>query len=376
MGGAGGQNRKRLKSRGVLEGCFSVYIVGGIKMNANQNPKQPQTAPQAPKPKPRLLDQVRQQIRVRHMSRSTEKSYVHWIRHYIHYHGKRHPKELGTDEVNAFLSHLATHRKVSASTQNQALCALVFLYKHVIEEEFGELEGLIRARRRRNLPVVLTRDEVYAVLDQMAGTNRLIACLLYGTGLRLMECLRLRVKDVDFGFGQIQVRDGKGRKNRVTMLPSALVEPLRRQLEAAKKIHAADLHEGYGKVHLPFALERKYKSAAREWAWQFVFPSPTRFRDRETGKIGRHHWYPRRVQRAVRTAIKAAGIPKHASCHTLRHSFATSLLAAGYDIRTVQELLGHRNVKTTMIYTHVLNRGGRGVESPVDSLLTGKRLGF
>ncbi len=313
-------------------------------MNTEQNPDHSQAAPQ--KPKPRLLDQVRQQIRVRHMSRSTEKSYVHWIRHFIHFHGKRHPKELGTDEVNAFLSHLATHRKVSASTQNQALCALVFLYKHVIGKEFGELEGLIRAKRRRNLPVVLTRDEVYAVLDQMAGTNRLIACLLYGTGLRLMECLRLRVKDVDFGFGQIQVRDGKGRKNRVTMLPSALVEPLRRQLATAKKIHAADLQEGYGKVHLPFALERKYKSAAREWAWQFVFPSPTRFRDRETGKIGRHHWYPRRVQRAVRTAIKAAGIPKHASCHSLRHSFATSLLAAGYDIRTVQELLGHREAAT------------------------------
>jgi integron integrase len=363
-----------MKSKGVLGGRFSVYTPGGTKMNTEQNPDQSQAAPQ--KPKPRLLDEVRRHIRVRHMSRSTEKSYVHWIRFFIHFHGKRHPKGLGTDEVNAFLSHLATERKVSASTQNQALCALVFLYKQVIGEEFGELEGLIRAKRRRNLPVVLTRDEVHAVLDQMSGTNRLIACLLYGSGLRLMECLRLRVKDVDFGFNQIQVRDGKGRKNRVTMLPTTLVDPLRRQLEAARKIHQTDLQEGYGKVHLPYALERKYKNAAREWPWQFIFPSPTRFRDRETGKIGRYHWYPRRVQRAMRTAIKAAGIAKHASCHSLRHSFATSLLASGYDIRTVQELLGHRSVKTTMIYTHVLNRGGRGVESPVDSLLTAKSLGL
>jgi integron integrase len=302
------------------------------------------------------------------MSRSTEKSYIHWIRHFIHYHGKRHPKELGTEDVNAFLSHLATHRKVSASTQNQALCALVFLYKQVIGEEFGELEGLIRAKRRRNLPVVLTREEVQRVLSHLEGTNHLIACLLYGSGLRLMECLRLRVKDVDFGFGQIQIHDGKGRKNRVTMLPERLMDPLRRQVERVKVLHKQDLQQGHGEVDLPFALARKYPNAPKQLAWQYLLPSPTRYRDPKTGREGRWHWYPRRVQRAVKSAVRAAGIAKHATCHTFRHSFATHLLAGGYDIRTVQELLGHKDVKTTMIYTHVLNRGGRGVQSPVDAL--------
>ena len=320
-------------------------------------------------PKPlKLFDYVRSQIRTRHMSPRTEKSYLHWIRRFIYFHDRRHPKELGTAEVNAFLSHLATARRVSASTQNQALCALLFLYRHVLKKDLGEFEGLIRAKRRRNLPVVLTREEVEAVLSQLKGTNRLIALLLYGSGLRLFECLRLRVKDVDFSRLQIDVRDGKGRKNRVTMLPASLTAPLKEHLMRVRKLHQSDLSEGFGRVHMPFALDRKYPNAAAEWGWQWVFPSPTRSRDPETGNIGRYHWYPRRVQRAVKAAVRSADLVKPASCHTFRHSFATHLLTSGYDIRTVQELLGHRSVRTTMIYTHVLNRGGKGVLSPADRL--------
>lgn len=302
------------------------------------------------------------------MSRQTEKSYVHWIRRYIYFHDRRHPAELGTAEVNAFLSHLATARRVSASTQNQALCALLFLYRHVLEKELGEFEGLVRAKRRRNLPVVLTREEVEAVLSRLEGTNRLIGLLLYGAGLRLLECLRLRVKDIDFSRHQIDVRDGKGRKNRVTMLPTSLAEPLKAHLAQVRQLHRSDLEGGLGRVSLPFALDRKYPNAASEWGWQWVFPSPTLSKDPESGRTGRHHWYPRRVQRAVKAAVQAAGLTKPATCHTFRHSFATHLLTGGYDIRTVQELLGHRSVRTTMIYTHVLNRGGRGVQSPADTL--------
>ncbi len=317
---------------------------------------------------PKLLDRVRTQIRTRHMSPRTEKAYVHWIRRFIFFHDRRHPGELGTSAVNAFLSHLATVRQVSASTQNQALCALVFLYRYVLEKDLGEFEGLIRAKRRRNLPVVLNREEVEGVFAHLEGTNRLIALLLYGSGLRLLECLRLRVKDIDFSRHQIDIRDGKGQKQRVTMLPTSLVELMEAHLVRVRRLHHSDTAAGLGRVHLPFALDRKYPNAAAEWGWQWVFPSPTLSDDPETGQKGRYHWYPRRVQRAVKAAVRAAGIVKPATCHTFRHSFATHLLSAGYDIRTVQELLGHRSVRTTMIYTHVLNRGGHGVQSPADAL--------
>lgn len=318
--------------------------------------------------KPKLLEQVRQQIRVRHLSRRTEKAYVHWIRRFILFHGKRHPDEMAEAEISAFLSHLATERRVSASTQNQALSAVLFLYRHVLERELGEFEGLVRARRRKKLPVVLSPQEVERVLIQMTGVYRLVAGLLYGSGLRLLEGLRLRVKDVDFEYGQIQVRDGKGGKDRLTMLPERLATDLTEHLKSVRRLHDSDLREGFGKVTLPTALARKYPAADREWCWQWVFPAPNRYRDRVTGEERRHHVHERSVQRAFKQAVRASGISKPATPHVLRHSFATHLLAAGYDIRTVQELLGHRSVRTTMIYTHVLNRGGFGVRSPIDLL--------
>jgi integron integrase len=317
---------------------------------------------------PRLLDQVREAIRVRHLSPRTEEAYTHWIRRYILFHGKRHPSEMGEIEINAFLTDLAVTRRVSPSTQTQALCALLFLYRIVLGQEVGELEGLIRAKRRRRLPVVLTRDEVRSTLSELGGINHLFLSFLYGTGMRLMEGLRLRVKDVDFSQHQITIRDGKGGKDRTTMLPSSVEPPLREHLRAVREIHRQDLEEGYGKVHLPYALETKYPGAESEWKWQYVFPAAERSRDPETGRVGRHHLSERQVQRAFRTAVLRVGITKMATVHTLRHSFATHLLMSGYDIRTVQELLGHASVKTTMIYTHVLNRGGRGVNSPLDTL--------
>lgn len=320
------------------------------------------------KREPKLLDRVREALRVRHMSKRTEETYLQWIRRYILFHGKRHPSEMGEGEINAFLTHLAVERRVSASTQTQALCALLFLYRTVLEREVGELEGLIRARRKRKLPVVLTREEVRIVLAGLEDLDRLFLTLLYGTGMRLMEALRLRVKDVDFSSNQITVRDGKGAKDRTTMLPAAVKPALQEHLKEVKRLHEQDLREGCGEVYLPYALARKYPRAPREWGWQYVFPATAFSVDPRSGARRRHHLDERIFQRAFREAVKKAGIVKPATCHTLRHSFATHLLQGGYDIRTVQELLGHRSVKTTMIYTHVLNRGGHGVLSPLDSL--------
>ena len=314
----------------------------------------------------RLLDRVREACRVRHYIRRTEKTYAQWVKRFVLFHGKRHPNEMGAGQVSEFLSHLAVVGRVSASTQNQALAALVFLYGQVLDAPALELEDLVRARVPTHLPVVLTQAETNALLARLTGESRLVASLLYGAGLRLLECLRLRVKDLDLERGEILVRDGKGRKDRVTMLPRSLASDLRAQLARARALHTSDLVASFGAVALPDALARKYPGAAREWGWQWVFPASRRFREVETGVERRHHLHETVVQRAVKRAVRAAEIAKPASCHTLRHSFATHLLAAGYDIRTVQELLGHRDVRTTMIYTHVLNRGGRGVRSPLD----------
>ena len=319
-------------------------------------------------PKPRLLDQVRNEMRVRHYSIRTEEAYVQWIRRYILFHKKRHPKEMAETEINQFLSYLAVERHVAASTQNQALSAILFLYKRILKKEIGFVGDVVRARRTKRLPVVLTRKEVQSVLSNLTGTNWLMTSLLYGSGLRLMECVRLRVKDVDFSYNQILVRDGKGQKDRVTMLPQNLKQPLLHQLARTKELHEEDLSEGFGRVYLPYALSRKYPNADREWGWQFIFPSSKRSPDPRAEAIRRHHRYPQNLQRAVKQAIRKAGIHKPASCHTFRHCFATHLLEKGYDIRTVQELLGHKDVKTTMIYTHVLNRGAGGVQSPADFL--------
>jgi len=271
-------------------------------------------------------------------------------------------------EINAFLTHLAVKGKVSASTQNQALSALLFLYRHVLNREIGDLDEVIRARRPRRLPVVMTREETKAVISQIEGTKWIAACLMYGAGLRLLECLRLRVQDIDFSANQITVRDGKGNKDRLTMLPEAVKGPLSQHLERVREVHKRDLAEGYGRVQMPYALERKYPGAAAEWRWQFVFPQDRRWINPKTGEQGRHHFHESIIQKAMRVAVRKTGITKRATCHTLRHSFATHLLEDGYDIRTVQELLGHKDVKTTMVYTHVLNRGGKGVRSPMDKL--------
>jgi integron integrase len=316
----------------------------------------------------RLLDQVRDAIRRRNYSYRTEETYVQWIRRFIYFSGKRHPAGLGSAEVTAFLNHLASEREVAAATQNQALSALLFLYKEVLVQPLPWLDELERAKRPARVPTVLTQGEVQRLLGAMRGTKWLMASLLYGAGLRLTECLKLRVKDVDFEYRQILVRDGKGAKDRVTMLPTTTVEPLRKQLSAARALHHADLAAGYGDVELPDALARKYPRAPYEWAWKFIFPSSKLSTDPRTGVIRRHHLYENFVTRGVKDAVRAARIDKLVSCHTLRHSFATHLLEAGYDIRTVQELLGHADVSTTMIYTHVLNKGGRGVASPLDGL--------
>ena len=319
-------------------------------------------------PAPRLLDQVREAIRVRHMSLRTEEAYVDWVRRFILHHGKRHPKEMGAEEVGAFLTHLAVERSVSASTQNQAKAALLFLYREVLKIELPWLKELVQAKRGERLPVVLTPGEVRAVLDQMDGQMGLVASLLYGTGMRLLEGLRLRVKDMDFSRLEIVVREGKGNKDRVTMLPERLVAPLQAHLEKAKALHKQDLKEGLGEVFLPDALAVKYKGAARSWGWQWVFPSGALSVDPRSGLTRRHHLHAESVQRAVREAARSAELVKPVTPHVLRHSFATHLLMAGHDIRTVQELLGHKDVETTMIYTHVLNRGGKGVPSPLDQL--------
>ena len=316
--------------------------------------------------KPRLIDQVREEIRVRHYSLRTEKTYIQWIRRYILFHDKRHPCEMGEKEISAFLSHLAVTRHVSASTQNQALSAILFLYQKVLDQKLDWLEDVVRAKRPQRLPVVLTRSEVSLLLGEISGVNGLVARVLYGTGMRQMECLRLRVKDIDFDYRQIHVRSGKGDKDRVTVLPQALTDPLAQQLETAHRTHQHDLKEGFGETCLPYAISRKFPNAGREWGWQFVFPATRRSTDPYTNVIRRHHWYHTNLHRAIKQAAYTLRMTKPVSSHTLRHSFATHLLDDGYDIRTVQELLGHKDVKTTQIYTHVLNRGGRGVRSPLD----------
>ncbi|MGH8214493.1 MAG: integron integrase [Rhodanobacteraceae bacterium] len=315
---------------------------------------------------PRLLDQVRGRIRRLGMSIRTEEAYVGWVRRFVLANGKRHPRELGAREVEAFLTGLAIHGHVSASTQNQALSALLFLYREVLQQELPWMDDIRRAKRSRRLPVVLTRSEVAALLQEMDGVTWLMASLLYGAGLRLMECVRLRVQDVDFARREITVRRGKGGKDRRTMLPAISVEALQGQLAEARRIHRRDLAAGFGAVWLPDALARKYPHAARDWAWQYVFPAGARSVDPRTSATRRHHVDETILQRAVKRAVRTTGIAKPATCHTLRHSFATHLLEAGHDIRTIQELLGHKDVATTQIYTHVLNRGGHGVLSPLD----------
>lgn len=315
---------------------------------------------------PRLLDEVRRVLRVKHYSLRTEQVYVGWIRRFILANGKRHPRDMGPAEVEQFLSRLAVQGRVAANTQNQALSALLFLYREVLQVQLPWLDGVVRAKRPARVPTVLSRDEVARLLARMDGRPWLLASLLYGAGLRLMEALRLRVKDVDFDRGEITVRDGKGGKDRHTMLPRSLVEPLLREVERARQLHQADLQEGFGVAWLPFALARKYPSAPREFGWQYVFPAPRRSRDPRDGCERRHHFDDALLARALKRACREAGLAKPVSAHTLRHSFATHLLESGSDIRTVQELLGHKDVKTTQIYTHVLNRGGHGVLSPLD----------
>lgn len=323
---------------------------------------------QAPKP-PRLLDRLREAIRVRHYSIRTEEAYVDWSRRFILFHNKRHPASMGAAEVNAFLTHLAVSKNVSASTQNQALCAILFLYRNVLDDPLPWISDLVRASRPRRPPVVFARDEVRAILGEMEGVPRLVVTLLYGTGMRLLEGLRLRVKEIDFLSRLIVVRDGKGQKDRRTMLPKPLTESLEVQMQEARRAHESDLRDGFGDVWLPHALERKYPNAGREWAWQYVFPAAHRSRDPRSGVTRRHHLDESTIQKAVKQALRRTGIAKAASCHTFRHSFATHLLEDGYDIRTIQELLGHADVQTTMIYTHVLNNsGGRGVRSPLETL--------
>ena len=319
-------------------------------------------------PKLKLLDQVRQAIRTRHYSPRTEETYVGWIKRFIFFHNKRHPAEMAEQEIAQFLSSLASESHVSASTQNQALNAVLFLYREVLHKEIGYVNGVVRAKRPHRLPVVLTRQEVRSIFGCLDGSDWIMAMLLYGAGLRLMECLRLRVKDIDFTSNEIVVRAGKGDKDRHTMLPAAVKEPLAKHLDLIKRQHQRDLERGLGRVALPNALERKYPNAGKEWGWQWVFPATSHYADRVTGEKRRHHLHESVLQKAVKEAVRRTGIFKPASCHSLRHSFATHLLEDGYDIRTVQELLGHKDVSTTMVYTHVLNRGGKGVFSPADRL--------
>jgi len=321
----------------------------------------------SPQHSPGLIQRYREELQARHYSRRTVATYEQWLRRFLRFHQRRHPREMGSAEVNAFLTHLAVEGQVSASTQNQALSALLFLYRELLERDL-DLEGVIRARRRPRLPVVMSVAEVRAVLERLDGVEALVAGVLYGGGLRLMEALRLRVHDLDLQRLQITVRDGKGGKDRRTMLPSRLTEGLKAHLEAVRRLHRQDLAEGYGKVQLPHALDRKYPHAPVEWGWQWVFPQQHRWRNSETGEQGRHHLDPTVIQKAVRRAVLASGIITPATCHTFRHSFATHLLETGQDIRTIQELLGHQDIKTTMIYTHVLNRGPLGVRSPADAL--------
>lgn len=325
----------------------------------------PQPQPPA---SPKLLDQLRDRLRLKHYSIRTETQYVQWVRRFVLFHDKRHPREMGAREVEAFLTHLAVEGKVAAATQNQALSALLFLYREVLEIQLPWLDEVVRAKRPARLPVVLSVQEVQAVLGRMEGAHGLMARLLYGTGMRLMEVVRLRVKDVDFSRYEILVRDGKGAKDRVTMLPQRLVPVLQEHLQRRRLLYEDDLAKGMAAVYLPDALERKYPNAAHEWAWQYVFVAGSYSTDPRSGRTRRHHMDEKLLQRAMKKAVQAANLVKSATPHTLRHSFATHLLQTGYDIRTVQELLGHADVSTTMIYTHVLNKGGRGVTSPLDQL--------
>jgi integron integrase len=316
--------------------------------------------------KARLLDQVRDRIQVLHYSIRTEQSYISWIKRFILFNNKKHPADMGRLEIEAFLTYLAVKRNVAAGTQNQALNAILFLYRQVLNIDLPWLEDVTRAKKPKRLPVVLTVNEINAIFSYLDGVKGLVAQLLYGTGMRLMECLRLRIKDIDFERKEILVRQGKGGKDRVTVLPEKVIDALHLHLERVKTLHTKDIIDGYGCVYMPFALGRKYPNACREWGWQYVFPSSKIGPDPRSSRRARHHMSSQVIQRVIKLAIRRANINKPASTHTLRHSFATHLLENGYDIRTVQELLGHKDVSTTMIYTHVLNKGGRGVKSPLD----------
>lgn len=317
---------------------------------------------------PRLLDQVRDTIRLKHYSIRTEQSYLGWSKRFILFHNKRHPRDMGADEVTAFLTDLAVRGNVAASTQNQALNAVLFLYREVLKIDLSWMDGIQRAKKPARLPVVFSRAEVKCLLAQLDGTLWLMASLIYGTGMRLMECVRLRVKDVDFHYKQILVRDAKGQKDRVTMLPESLIDSMRNHLVRVKELHEQDLKAGFGRAYLPHALDRKYPNAGREWGWQYAFPARTRSCDPRTNIIRRHHFPEDSLQRALKNAIRKAGIIKPGTTHVLRHSFATHLLEDGYDIRTLQDLLGHQDLNTTMIYTHVLQKGGRAARSPLDRM--------
>lgn len=314
------------------------------------------------------MERLSEAIRTRHYSRSTEKAYSSWVRRFILFHDRRHPRDMGVEEIAAYLSHLAVRRRVTARTQNQALHVILFLYTHVLGIELPRVAGVLPARTSRRLPVVLTREEVLALLDEMRGVTRLMAVLLYGSGLRVMECCRLRVKDVDFAANSIVIRAGKGNKDRLVLLPAAARQELEVHLRDVRRLHEEDCRRGAGWVELPDALERKYLKAGQSWGWQWVFPATRGYVDAETGQRRRHHLHQSVLQRAVAGAVRRCGLAKPASCHTLRHSFATHLLEDNYDIRTVQELLGHKDVSTTMIYTHVLGRGPGGARSPADRL--------
>ena len=342
----------------VADDCRNGGILHGFtSIPSMTNPNQP----------PGLIQRYREELQARHYARRTVKTYEQWLRRFLRFHGMRHPREMGSKEVNAFLTHLAVEGQVSASTQNQALSALLFLYRELLERDL-DLEGVIRARTRVRLPVVMSVEEVREVLERLDGAEALVAGLLYGAGLRLMEALRLRVKDLDFQRLQITVRQGKGGKDRRTMLPALVAKRLQDHLQVVRELHRQDLADGYGRVRLPYALARKYPHAPVEWAWQWVFPQQHRWHDTQTAEQGRHHLDPSVIQKAVRRAVLASGISTPATCHTFRHSFATHLLERGQDIRTIQELMGHQDIKTTMIYTHVLNRGTLGVRSPADLL--------
>jgi len=324
---------------------------------------QPNPAPQPPK----LLDQYRNALRIKHYSPRTEDTYLQWVKNFILFHGKRHPKEMGVPEIAQYLTHLATKQEVAASTQNQAFSAILFLYRHVLNMKLDELQlAELRPQRSKTIPVVLAKDEVQRLLANLNGTYKLIAQVMYGGGLRLMETMRLRVKDIDFGNRQLLVRDGKGENDRFTILPDSLIEPLRTHLNYVKSLHEKDLAEGFGSVYLPYALDRKSPNANKEWIWQYVFPASDISTDKRSGVTRRHHIHESVFQKSIREAARRAKIDKHVTPHTFRHSFATHLLQNGYDIRTIQELLGHKDVKTTMIYTHVLQRGASAVKSPLD----------